>query len=63
MSAAVRKSFDAPDELRTQPKGSVAVVDLGGTKVPGSRSTLAGGGRNPSSRSRARKPARRAISA
>jgi hypothetical protein len=33
MSAAVRKSFDAPDELRSPPKGSVAVVDLGGAKV------------------------------
>jgi hypothetical protein len=33
MPAAVSKSFDAPDELRTPPMGSVAVVDLGGTKV------------------------------
>jgi hypothetical protein len=29
----VEKSFDSPDELRTPPKASVAVVDLDGAKV------------------------------
>ena len=33
MSATTRKSFDAPDERRTPPKGTVAVVDLHGAKV------------------------------
>jgi hypothetical protein len=33
MSATVSRSFDAPDELRTPPKGQVAVVDLHGAKV------------------------------
>ena len=29
----MEKSFDSPDELRTPPKASVAVVDLDGAKV------------------------------
>jgi hypothetical protein len=33
MAAATTKSFDAPDDLRTPPKGNVAVVDLQGAKV------------------------------
>jgi hypothetical protein len=33
MTAAMSKSFDAPDELRTPPRGAVAVVDLKGAKV------------------------------
>jgi hypothetical protein len=33
MPAAVTKSFDAPDDLRTPPLGRVAVVDLNGAKV------------------------------
>jgi hypothetical protein len=31
--SGVSKSFDSPDELRTPPKASVAVVDLEGRKV------------------------------
>ena len=33
MSAAMAKAFDTPDELRTPPHASVAVVDLNGAKV------------------------------
>ena len=33
MSGAMAKAFDAPDELRTPPHASVAVVDLNGAKV------------------------------
>jgi hypothetical protein len=33
MSVGVSKSFDTPDELRTPPGASVAVVDLDGPKV------------------------------
>jgi hypothetical protein len=33
MMAATTKTFDTPDELRTPPKGSIAVVDLHGAKV------------------------------
>lgn len=33
MPATISKSFDTPDELRTPPKGSVAVVDLQGATV------------------------------
>ncbi len=33
MSAMMSKSFDQPDELRTPPMASVAIVDLEGTKV------------------------------
>jgi hypothetical protein len=33
MLAAMSKSFDVPDELRTPPQASVAVVDLNGSKL------------------------------
>jgi hypothetical protein len=33
MAGAVSKSFETPDELRTPPRASVAVVDLNGSKV------------------------------
>jgi hypothetical protein len=33
MSATTTKNFDTPDELRTPPKGTIAVVDLQGAKV------------------------------
>jgi hypothetical protein len=33
MTAATTKTFELPDELRTPPKGSIAVVDLQGAKV------------------------------
>ena len=33
MTAAITKSFETPDDLRTPPKGSIAVVDLHGAKV------------------------------
>jgi hypothetical protein len=43
MTAAMAKSFDNPDELRTPPQASVAVVDLNGSKV--ARLTLSPGWR------------------
>ncbi len=33
MPVAVDKSFDTPEELRTPPKASVAIVDLDGAKI------------------------------
>jgi hypothetical protein len=33
VSLVVQKSFESPEELRTPPKASVAVVDLDGAKV------------------------------